>query len=108
MSLSLESTAISSGSAIRTGHNQESDLEAQLCSSNPYVEYDDRRLLHIATLVGTILASLLPILSIIVLYFIEDFGVRLGLVTVFTLAFTVALRLVTKVNVGGLFTATSA
>jgi hypothetical protein len=107
-SLSLSSTATTVSSGPKPSHSKESDLEAQPCSSCPYVEYDDRRLFHIATIIGTMLASLLPILSIIVLYFIQDFRVRLSIVTLFTLAFTVALRLFTQAKTGELFAATSA
>lgn len=84
------------------------DVEAQRGAASLYVEYDDRLLLHIATIISTTLASLLPIISIIVLYFTPNFGARIGVVTVFTLAFTVALRLVSQATTGELFAATSA
>jgi hypothetical protein len=46
-------------------------------------------------ILGTFVASLLPISSIIILYFVSDSAARLGIVVGFTAVFSICLILVT-------------
>jgi hypothetical protein len=86
----------------RFGHLHKSDPE------NQYTEYEDDKLLRIANILGTFIASLVPLLSIIVLYFIPNLLARLGLVVLFTAMFAFLLILMTKAKMVEIFTATSA
>ena len=54
-------------------------------------EYSDSGIVRVANLIGTVLASILPIAAIVVLYFVRDMGIRLGLVGVFSAVFSACL-----------------
>ncbi|MCJ1387159.1 hypothetical protein MMC17_010292 [Xylographa soralifera] len=86
---------------LRRRKNLAADCESGL------VEYADAMLLGIADIIGTILSSLMPISSVITLYFVPNLLVRLGIVT-FTLLFSITLRLVTKARRVEIFAATAA
>ena len=53
------------------------------------VYYDDENLLQLTSIVTTISASLIPIISMIALYCVKTMSARLGLVTVFMILFAV-------------------
>lgn len=54
-------------------------------AGNPnIVQYDDTRLTTISKAVGIVFASPVPTVSVLVLYFIENMLVRIGLLVVFT------------------------
>lgn len=72
------------------------------------VHYDDARLQTPAVVLSTFLASLLPVLSIVVLYLVESMPERLAIVAVFTSTFSVALALVTTATRVETFAATAA
>lgn len=55
------------------------------------MEYKDDTILAIADTIATVLASLLPILSTIVLYFIRNLIVRLGVIGAFIALFALVL-----------------
>lgn len=59
-------------------------------------------------LVGTVVASLLPVGSIIVLYFISSMTTRLVIIGVFTAIFSLALGLLTNGRLVEIFSATAA
>ena len=59
-------------------------------------------------MVGAVLASLLPILAIVVLHLVERTGVRLGLVTVFSAIFSTVLWFLNDGRLVEVFSATSA
>ena len=61
-----------------------------------------------ANLVGTVLASVLPVLAIIVLYLVQGMGVRLGLVAAFTTLFSTCLWFLRPGQLIDVFSATSA
>lgn len=57
------------------------DIEAN------YFEYNDRRVLKVADCVGSIISSMLLVVSILVLYFVTSMVARLGIVVAFTVIF---------------------
>ena len=71
-------------------------------------EYSDSGIAKVANLMGTVLASLLPVLAIIVLHLTEGTGVRLGLVGIFSALFSTCLWLLNNGKVVEVFAATSA
>jgi len=70
--------------------------------------YDDEHLQIPAHIIGTLFASLLPTLSIVVLYIVDDMVKRLGLIAVFTAVFSVTLAGLTKARTVDIFAATAA
>lgn len=77
------------------------DLEAGITS------YRDNTTQRYASYTTTIIASLLPILSIIILHCVNPMNTRLGLITLFTIAFTISMTVFTNAKRGEIFTATS-
>jgi hypothetical protein len=77
-------------------------------SENLYVEYKDHKLLKIAMVLGTAIATLLPLTSIVVLYLVTNLGLRLGLVACFTFIFSLLLVTMTRARMIEIFSATSA
>jgi hypothetical protein len=51
-----------------------------------------------ANIIGTLILSVLPMASVIALYFVKNPLARLGMVTLFTVLFSLALVIVTKVR----------
>lgn len=72
------------------------------------VEYEDTRLTAISNAVGVIFASVVPTTSVLVLYFIKNMLVRIGLLVVFTAVFAVALTVFTKARNIEIFSAIAA
>ena len=70
--------------------------------------YRDSHFHHIANIVGTLISSLIPIGSIVVLYFVTDMPIRLVIVSLFTAIFSIALSLVTSATRVEIFAATAA
>jgi hypothetical protein len=70
--------------------------------------YNDGHLQIPAHIISTLFASLLPSLSIVVLYVVDDMTKRLGLIVVFTAVFSVALAGLTKAKTVEIFAATAA
>ena len=78
-------------------------------AGNPdIVQYDDTRLTTISKAVSVVFASLVPTVSVLVLYFIENMLVRIGLLVVFTAVFSAALALFTKARKIEIFSAIAA
>lgn len=71
-------------------------------------EYSDTGITKAANLVGTVLASILPVVAIVVLYLMEGTGTRLGLVAVFSALFSTCLWFLNDGNLVQVFSATSA
>jgi hypothetical protein len=57
---------------------------------------------------GTVLASLAPLSSILVLYFIQDMSARLGVVCALTVIFAVVVKLATRARRVEVFAVTAA
>jgi hypothetical protein len=99
-SKSRNGLAVMSGSAAAPPGTEGADLTV--------VHYDDAHLQIPAVVLSTFLASLLPVLSIVILYLVESMPERLAIVAVFTSAFSVALALVTTATRVENFAATAA
>lgn len=98
-----------SGSFVRFYHRvlgrrtkRELDLEPGL------FEYSDKQLLRASDVIGALLSSLLPISSLLALYFVSNLLARLGIVTAFTILFSMTLLLVTTARKVEVFAATAA
>jgi hypothetical protein len=77
-------------------------------NSDPAVpNYSDDRLRLPASIMSTVLSSLLPLASIVVLYLVHDMTKRLVIVGVFTTAFSVLLALLTDIKRSENFAATA-
>ncbi|KAL6714050.1 hypothetical protein ACLMJK_008544 [Lecanora helva] len=72
------------------------------------VEYSDNGITQIADFVGTVLASIIPVLAIVVLYLVNGMGIRLGLVAVFSAVFSMCLWFLNEGSLVDVFSATSA
>jgi len=83
------------------------DPEKAISECNLF-RYTDSHVLGVIDLLGTILASMTPLVSIIVLYFAQNLGVRLIVVCIFTLLFSLSLALVTKARRIEVFACTAA
>jgi hypothetical protein len=71
------------------------------------VHYSQDTLLYLGTLLGTICASVLPVMSTVVLYSVESMRWRLGIVGLFTALFAAALGVFTNGRVIEIFSATA-
>jgi hypothetical protein len=78
------------------------DEEAQ------YFEYEDKYVLRVANIFGSIISSALLVGSIIALYFVENMLIRLGIVAAFTQVFSLVLILATSARKIEVFAATAA
>ena len=65
-------------------------------------------LIRIARVISLALASLLPLVSIVVLYYVKSMPKRLGIVGFFTAVFSIILGLVTNGELVAVFAASSA
>ncbi|KAH7350639.1 hypothetical protein BKA65DRAFT_476018 [Rhexocercosporidium sp. MPI-PUGE-AT-0058] len=70
--------------------------------------YEESVLHRYTSHITTIIASLLPVLAIVVLYCVDSMKARLGLIAFFTFMFTTALSFFTNASRGETFMATSA
>jgi hypothetical protein len=71
------------------------------------VSYENQMLQKYTSYITTIVASLLPILAIVVLYCVASMNARLGVIGLFTVIFTVCLCFFTHATRGEIFIATS-
>lgn len=78
------------------------DPESEIC------HYSETRLSAVVGVFGTVLSSILPITSIVVLYFVTNMLVRLGLTVAFTAMFSCCLALVSRAKRVEIFAASSA
>ena len=81
--------------------------------NNPYygtnvAEYSNSGIAKVANLMGTVLASLLPVIAIVVLHLTKGTGVRLGLISIFSALFSTCLWSLNNGKVVEIFAATSA
>ncbi|MCJ1307123.1 hypothetical protein MMC25_000769 [Agyrium rufum] len=73
-----------------------------------FVEYADSTTLRLADGMSTVVASMFPAVTTIVLYFIQSSIVRLGVTVAFTAGFALALSVFTKARRIEIFSATAA
>jgi hypothetical protein len=71
-------------------------------------EYDQKRLRSVADGFSTVFSSVLPMVSILVLYNVHDTRMRLGLILLFTSLFAATLVLVSRARRIEVFAATTA
>lgn len=96
-------TIVQGSGPSQYSYNEESfDLE-----SNIFL-YRDSHFYHAAKIIGTLISSLIPIGSTVVLYFVKDMPTRLGIVCLFTAIFSIALSSVTSGTRVEIFAATAA
>jgi hypothetical protein len=69
--------------------------------------YEDKTLQKYTSHITTIIASSLPILAIVVLYYVDAMNARLGLMALFTVVFAAGLSFFTNATRGEIFIATS-
>lgn len=70
--------------------------------------YDNRHIEAVTNILGTVLSSLAPLVSIVVLSFVVNGRARLGLVCAFTTLFCFSLAIATKARRVEIFAATAA
>jgi hypothetical protein len=70
--------------------------------------YDDKKIVRAADIIGTLIASLMPILAVVVLYSIHDMWTRLGMIALFTILLSLGLVIITKGRRIEIFAATAA
>lgn len=86
------------GHRRKVAHNADAEL----------FHYDDVHLEIPANIISILLSSVLPVLSIAVLYVVHNMPARLGLVALFTAAFSLSVAMLTKARRIDVFTATAA
>lgn len=69
---------------------------------------DDHRIETVLYAIATVVASMLPIMSVVVLYFVQSNNVRLGLTVAFSACFAILLVCLTNAKKVEVFTATAA
>lgn len=72
------------------------------------VEYSDTHITGFVKVLGTVVASVLPISSIVALYFVRNILVRLGLIIIFTALFSLAMAIFSGARQVEIFAASSA
>jgi hypothetical protein len=70
-------------------------------------QYSDGLINSAINVLGTVVSSLLPVLAIVVLYYVKDMLARLGCIAAFTGLFSLALGLMTQGSRVEIFAATS-
>ena len=83
------------------------DAESSVAENNLF-RYSDAHLLGVIDFMGTVMASIAPLVSIILLYFVHDTGYRLAILCACTVAFSVSLALVTTARRIEVFACTAA
>lgn len=78
------------------------DPESGIC------QYSETHLSNAVNILGTVLASILPIISIVALYFVTDTLVRLGMSVAFTALFSSCLAVMSRAKRVEIFAASSA
>lgn len=76
--------------------------------SDEFTSYHDPSLYNLLSLVSTTIASVFPILAIVLLHLVTKTSARLAIIGAFTAAFSICLSLVTKARRIEVFAATAA
>ncbi|KAK8008770.1 hypothetical protein PG991_011321 [Apiospora marii] len=107
-----------SGSRTNTTPPDSTSLPTNSCAANTYQKnakdangiysFENSRIVVAANLIGTIAASVLPVLSIAVLYNVQSMAARLGIVALFSALFSTCLWYMNDGNLVEVFGATSA
>lgn len=102
ISLTSQTVVPDSGASRCASRKSSFDLESNIFF------YRDSHFHRIANVVGTLISSLIPIGSIVVLYLVKDMPTRLAILSLFTAVFSIALSLVTSAKRVEIFAATAA
>lgn len=70
--------------------------------------YSDGAITKLSSLVATVLSSVLPIVGVIVLYFVKNTLARIGIIAAMTALFSLCLALLTSAKKSEIFAATAA
>ncbi|PMD49300.1 uncharacterized protein K444DRAFT_638802 [Hyaloscypha bicolor E] len=100
-------TSLDNSPTLRPSTESTSDESSFDIEANIFL-YRDTHFHRVATILGTLVSSLIPIAAIIVLSFVRDMTARLGAVCAFTAIFSVCLSLVTEAKRVENFAATAA
>ena len=84
-----------------------SDPENQAVESNLF-HYSDSHVLGVIEILGTVMSSVTPLISIIILYFVGNLGYRLAILCACTLIFSTSLAFFTKARKIEVFACTAA
>jgi len=76
-------------------------------NGDPIVEYKDKKIVGVAKKITIVVACLLPVVSIVILYYIESLKVRLGTLAALTAVFAVCMELFTGADMPDIFAATA-
>ncbi|PMD67067.1 uncharacterized protein K444DRAFT_689534 [Hyaloscypha bicolor E] len=101
-------TSFISGPLLRLFHTFWQRYKVRPENRSSLYYYSDEHVNGVINIIGTVASSLTPMISIIVLYVIQSTRIRLGLVCVFTLLFSLVLALATKARRIEIFAATAA
>jgi phosphoribosylpyrophosphate synthetase len=82
-------------------HRRQADEESMIYA------YDEKIVIRVADMIGTAIASLLPVLAVVVLYSVREMLARLGMIALFTVMFALALMVTTKAKRVEIFAATA-
>ncbi|OTA94639.1 hypothetical protein M434DRAFT_383139 [Hypoxylon sp. CO27-5] len=86
-----------------------SDLENQASGDQiALYQYSDAKIRVVVHTLESVLSTVVPILSIVILYFSESMPLRLGLVCIFSVIFSVAMSLITNARRVEIFAAAAA
>lgn len=72
-----------------------------------YINFEGEKLYKIVSIITTVISSMLPITSIIILYFVDNIRTRLGIIAAFMATFSLTLALVTEAERVEIFAATA-
>jgi cell division protein FtsX len=76
-------------------------------SDDGSIVYSEEKLLRLGALLGTVLASTMPVVAIVVLSFVTRMKMRLAVIALFTALFSTLLGLFSNGKAVEIFTATS-
>jgi len=88
--------------------NYDTKIASRFRSGGDIHTYRESTLFKFTAVVATTLSSLLPVLSIVVLYLVHSMPARLGIIAGFTAGFSFALSVITSANRVENFAATAA
>ena len=100
-----------SGSVVPTFHRIVGARYKQPLSDNlgsALFEYSDKTIRQVTRFASTLIASALPLLSVAILYTVKSNILRMGIITVLSSLFSIALSLMTSAHGIEVFAATSA
>lgn len=83
-------------------------LKASSTSSTEFTSYHDSSLYKLLSLLSTTIASVFPVLAIVLLHFVTKTSARLSIIATFTAMFSICLSLVTQARRVEIFAATAA